>query len=863
MSGLVTIAQTDSTNDGSGASTTLEPPQVDNATDDAIIIKVTQSLNNSTDVANINVTTPTGYTLIRDIRDAELRSWVFWKRSTGSETIPTVTSDTVARWTCTTVIVTDVDWANGGVTQQVSNTAGGDHASPNLTTDSNGTASAIVCLYSLERRTCLGFRYPNSRAQTAFLGTVSTGGSEGIDNASAAGFDFITDRSTLWDGPYWEASGGGDSVAINVEVLVQGNIIPLQTSTYVTQTAPTNTFQNNMDWCREIVNSGEDLDGNTLSTWTFDASSDVDTVNDTITLTGHGIDESTVIYLSDGGNTAPTGTADDTFYYAFPQDANTIKLCTVNEDNDAVGDYYYNGTTQRSIVDITATGTGTITLTEARMINAGQSILDIFRAPDGNSANVGPQAGSYIGDAGYNQNFVGTSQRFNSVFDATNETISFQIQINSSGRLDRVLLTFIDEDGDWINWKLYQKPVSPNNTGHLDYQIQVDKDSVKSLKHYESGTFDHTRIRYLVITLRGNNASTGRWAAVNSIPSAVGLSGTFTAIGGQDASLTELVELAQAYTDSISKPSDLQFVSTVPIAIGDGINDVSFSDSAKSLAFPPLADGINTFQNYLASLGVTINATATSNVELTNSQIGASVPYSFDLTAASGSTVDLSGNSYVFANASLDSDIAYDRQLFVGGEGVKDNGAEIRNSTFITNSQVGAGNAMIDWSVSSDIESSSFQLEAGTTSGHGIKITTTGTHTFTGLSFSGFGADGSDTAAVYNDSGGAATIDVFSGQSMTVKDGVGASTTIRVLRTLTLTGLQSNSEVRVYQAGTTTEVAGVENSGASFSTDITESSVDIVIFNVGYVPVRLLAVDTSSNASLPIQQRIDRNYANP
>ena len=90
-----------------------------------------------------------------------------------------------------------------------------------------------------------------------------------------------------------------------------------------------------MNWVREIVNSGKGLDGNTLQTWTFNASSDVNTANDTITLTGHGMDESMVIYLSDGGNTAPTGTANDTFYYAFPQDANTIKLCTVNEDTDA------------------------------------------------------------------------------------------------------------------------------------------------------------------------------------------------------------------------------------------------------------------------------------------------------------------------------------------------------------------------------------------------------------------------------------------------------------------------------------------------------------------------------------------------
>ena len=130
MVDLVTIAQTDSTNDGSGASTIIEPPQVDNATDDAILIKVTQSLNNATNVSNINVTTPTGYTLLIDLRDAEVRSWLYYKRSTGSETIPTVTSDTSAKWTCTTAVVTDVDWVNGGVTQQVSATGGAINSLP-------------------------------------------------------------------------------------------------------------------------------------------------------------------------------------------------------------------------------------------------------------------------------------------------------------------------------------------------------------------------------------------------------------------------------------------------------------------------------------------------------------------------------------------------------------------------------------------------------------------------------------------------------------------------------------------------------------------------------------------------------------
>lgn len=80
--------------------------------------------------------------------------------------------------------------------------------------------------------------------------------------------------------------------------------------------------------------------------------------------------------------------------------------------------------------------------------------------------------------------------------------------------------------------------------------------------------------------------------------------------------------------------------------------------------------------------------------------------------------------------------------------------------------------------------------------------------------------------------------------------------------TLTLTGLQPNTEVRVYDAGTTTELAGVENSGTSFSANIEVSSVDIVIHSLGYEYQKIEGADTSVNLTLPIQQRLDRNYQN-
>ena len=93
----------------------------------------------------------------------------------------------------------------------------------------------------------------------------------------------------------------------------------------------------------------------------------------------------------------------------------------------------------------------------------------------------------------------------------------------------------------------------------------------------------------------------------------------------------------------------------------------------------------------------------------------------------------------------------------------------------------------------------------------------------------------------------------------TVTDSGGTTTRTQ----LSLTGLQVNSEVRIYQAGTTTEIDGIENSGTTFSTTTTESSVDLVVFNTDYRPIRTTGIDTTVNVNLPIQQVFDRNYENP
>lgn len=90
----------------------------------------------------------------------------------------------------------------------------------------------------------------------------------------------------------------------------------------------------------------------------------------------------------------------------------------------------------------------------------------------------------------------------------------------------------------------------------------------------------------------------------------------------------------------------------------------------------------------------------------------------------------------------------------------------------------------------------------------------------------------------------------------------------KVTPTLTLSGLENPSEVRVFRGSTTTLVAGQENvtSGTfswTFDPDDT-SAVDIAVLSLGYQNLRLAGVALAlADVTIPIQQQLDRQYRNP
>jgi hypothetical protein len=92
----------------------------------------------------------------------------------------------------------------------------------------------------------------------------------------------------------------------------------------------------------------------------------------------------------------------------------------------------------------------------------------------------------------------------------------------------------------------------------------------------------------------------------------------------------------------------------------------------------------------------------------------------------------------------------------------------------------------------------------------------------------------------------------------------GGSVNIQNDVTLTINNLQNPTEVRVYAAGTQTELAGQEDvTTGTFSASLSDSLVDIAIASLDFQNQFLRNVDTSSDVTLQVTQFNDIVYVNP
>ena len=140
--------------------------------------------------------------------------------------------------------------------------------------------------------------------------------------------------------------------------------------------------------------------------------------------------------------------------------------------------------------------------------------------------------------------------------------------------------------------------------------------------------------------------------------------------------------------------------------------------------------------------------------------------------------------------------------------------ATFQNNTI--SGYAGAEGALLLPTVTTNLSDVSF-ISSG--AGHAIYASATGTRTLSGIVYSGYGADDTTDAEVYNNSGGLVTLDISgSGDSPTVRNGSGASTDVNATVNVTIAANASlvGAEIRIYDLDTTppeygTELAGVES----------------------------------------------------
>lgn len=222
----------------------------------------------------------------------------------------------------------------------------------------------------------------------------------------------------------------------------------------------------------------------------------------------------------------------------------------------------------------------------------------------------------------------------------------------------------------------------------------------------------------------------------------------------------------------IANPQGSQFNIFGTTEFGDsGASDSFFSESDSQITLNGIGIGVGNF-----NFQTIANATGTNLFELNNCvvvNLGAIANWDFSDanidTLGIDSTQWVDCGTFVFP-VSGGTDRHCNDSTFV-------NCGQVNPSTmtFLRNTFIGSRDANGAILRNGDLADTTFTSDG---TGHAVEITSTGTYDYDGNSFTGYGADTTTDAVVFNDSGGLVTINVNSGDTPTFRNGAGSSTVI-------------------------------------------------------------------------------------
>jgi hypothetical protein len=298
---------------------------------------------------------------------------------------------------------------------------------------------------------------------------------------------------------------------------------------------------------------------------------------------------------------------------------------------------------------------------------------------------------------------------------------------------------------------------------------------------------------------------------------------------------------------------------------------VGFTDADKTVVFPDgfFDVGYSGFDFDLQNAASIIDFTSVTMIGIGDSTVVDTRPI-INVSGTSG-TVDFNSCTFnKFNTITLTSGATITGGTIAATEQLTQASGTIDGVT-ISDDTAGSGVAFIVSNNPALISDTTFNFSTG----HAIEITTAGTYNISGLIFNGYGANATNTAAIYNNSGGAVTLNVSGGGTAvpTVRNGSGATTSIPSTAQISLTNLVNPTEVRIFDnASPQTEITGTETitiGSYVTSVDITSyPAVNIAILDAGATPavknIFLENIDlTSGDVAIKVQQIKDRQFDNP
>jgi len=498
------------------------------------------------------------------------------------------------------------------------------------------------------------------------------------------------------------ADDGWQTVVIEI---IDNASVPL-VPTYYEKTAGSNLdatlWDNEVDFRDAIMANNQTLEGNTQLSYTF-GSGDVDTGNDEIDIF---VDDSAHRRVFRLTGTAPGGAVDGNYYYVEKLDATTIRLFSAG----------YNETFTEGNIDLTSTG-GDCTLTEC-------GIAYVEMGTDNEYDRF--EAGFNAGD-----NYMGMASEYITPADFTNKVLGMGIQ-NETSNTRAVRFLAIDSSDSWKSWKIGK------DLNYVTSPIQKLVDIEKNNTCTSAGTLDHTQIQYKAILYKPRTFSQRTKVVVYPYYE---LNNLIT-LGGDDIREVDTYTMFDTLNEVLqgtSNSSSFQFQFLHNIQFGNDLYPLKFKVDGVSLAFPPLADGINSFDAYLDKVGINHNLRDADTLTFTNSQIGSDLPWDFIVTKAQ--TLDYAGTIFKNATVTLVSGVTLSSASFGGGLGIFHNDATLQHCKFDT---IGRAVGYLTLTETHNISNCSFQTTVP--SHYAYEVAQAGDYTLIGDTFNGFNTDINVTA---------------------------------------------------------------------------------------------------------------------